>query len=95
MKHKDTLPEYIEWLKSGHAQALITAGALSAEVNIVDVGGSDLPVAEATYLFRNREDLQAYFDGPALVLREDGKTRWIDTDKISFSRKISVVSFVL
>jgi hypothetical protein len=91
--NKDTLVEYINWLKSGHAQALITAGALSAEISVVDVEEGASPVVEATYVFNSREDLQAYFDGPALALREDGKTRWIDTGKIAFSRRISSIDF--
>jgi hypothetical protein len=93
--NKDILVEYIAWLKSGHAQALITAGAVSAEISIVDVEDGASPVVEATYVFNSREDLQAYFDGPALALREDGKTRWIDTGKVLFSRRIATIDFAI
>ncbi len=92
---KDVLPEYLDWLKGGHAQALITAGALSAEISIIDVEEGENPRLEASYLFPSREVLQAYMDGPALLLREDGKTRWMDTGKIVFSRRFAVVAFEL
>jgi len=90
---KEVRDEYLAWLKSGHAQALITAGALSAEISIVDTEESEQPKVEATYVFPDRETLDSYFSGPALALREDGKTRWIDTGKISFSRRIAVINF--
>lgn len=90
---KYTLPEYVDWLKSGHVQALVTAGALSAEVNTLEVESDEQTKVEATYVFPSRESLQRYFDGPAALLREDGKTRWIDTGKVTFSRKIATVDF--
>jgi len=95
MASQEILVEYIAWLKAGHAQALIDAGALSAEVNVIDTEESEGVKAEATYVFPSQESLQAYMDGPALVLREDGKTRWIDTGKISFTRRIAKINFVL
>lgn len=95
MANQEILVEYIAWLKAGHAQALIDAGALSAEVNVIDTEVSESVKAEATYVFPSQESLQAYMDGPALALREDGKTRWIDTGKISFTRRIAKINFVL
>eukprot|EP01032_Pedospumella_encystans_P011093 gene11093-12926_t len=95
MATQEILVEYIAWLKAGHAQALIDAGALSAEVNVIDTEEGEGIKAEATYVFPSQESLQAYMDGPALALREDGKTRWIDTGKISFARRIAKINFVL
>jgi hypothetical protein len=89
---KDTLGEFLEWLQGGHVQELVKAGALSAEVDVVE-SDSGATVAETTYIFPSREALQAYFDGPAAALREDGKVRWIDTGKISFSRRIATIAF--
>lgn len=90
---KDTLSEYVDWLKGGHIQALVAAGALSAEVDVLETEENENVKVEATYVFPSRESLQAYFDGPAAELREDGKVRWVDTGKISFSRKIAAIQF--
>lgn len=95
ISNADVLSEYLAWLNAGHAQALIDAGATSAEVSVVEtLEGEDL-MAEASYVFPSRESLQAYFDGPALLLREDGKVRWMDTGKIRFSRRIATIEIVL
>lgn len=91
----EVLPEYIAWLNAGHAQALIDAGALSAEVSVLEVAENEEIKAEASYVFPSREVLQAYFDGPAQLLREDGKVRWMDTGKISFSRRIATIELAL
>jgi hypothetical protein len=93
LREAEVLPEYLAWLKGGHAQALVAAGALSAEVNVLEVEAGESTKVEATYVFPSRESLQAYFDGPAAELREDGKVRWMDTGKISFSRRIAVIDF--
>lgn len=86
--NSDVLKEYVDWLESGHAQALVDAGALSYEIKVLDVAEGESPKVEAAYIFPSKEVLDAYFEGPALLLREDGKTRWIDTEKVSFSRNI-------
>lgn len=95
MSNPNVLPEYIAWLNAGHAQALIDAGALSAEVNVLESAENEDIAAEATYVFPSRESLQAYFDGPAQLLREDGKVRWMDTGKIRFSRRIATIEIIL
>ena len=95
MATQDILVEYIAWLKAGHAHALVDAGALSAEVSTLNTEEGEGIKAEATYLFPSQESLQAYMDGPAQTLREDGKTRWIDTGKITFVRRIAKIEFVL
>jgi hypothetical protein len=48
---------------------------------------------ESSYIFSSREALQAYFDGPALALREEGKKLFIDTGKVSFTRRIGEIAF--
>lgn len=92
---KEVVEEYLEWLKAGHVQALIDAGALSAEINVVETEPTEGKKVDATYVFSSREALQAYFDGPAAALREDGKVRWMDTGKINFSRRIATIDFVI
>lgn len=89
---QEVLKEFVDWLKGGHMQALIDAGALSGEIAIVE---SDTIKVEVHYIFPSRSVLQAYFDGPALLLREDGKTRFIDTNKVVFSRSIATIEHTL
>lgn len=79
-------------MKSGHVQAVVSAGASTAEVNILESDDGVVRV-ESLYIFPSRAALQAYFDGPALTLREEGKVLFIDTGKVSFSRRIGEVVF--
>eukprot|EP01031_Cornospumella_fuschlensis_P022533 gene22533-27502_t len=86
------LDEYVNWLKGGHVQLVVAGGARSAEVVVLDSDDHTVRV-ESIYLFDSRAALQAYFDGPALELREDGKRLWMDTGKVSFSRRVGNVVF--
>lgn len=86
--------EYIAWLKEGHVQAVVDEGkALSAQILVHDKDESEVhPKIESSYVFRSRDQLQAYFDGPAARLRADGVARFVDTGKISFSRTIAEIN---
>lgn len=92
LQNQEVLTEFLDWLKGGHIQALLDAGALSSEIDIVE---SDSIRVDIHYIFPDRATLQAYFDGPATALREDGKKRFIDTNKIVFSRSIATIDAVL
>ena len=92
IQSQEVLTEFVDWLKGGHMQALLDAGALSAEIDIVE---GDCIKVDIHYIFPDRATLQAYFDGPALLLREDGKRRFIDTNKIIFSRSIATIESTL
>lgn len=81
-------------MKSGHVQGVIAGGATSAEVIVLDSDDGSVKV-ESNYLFPSRAALQAYFDGPALALREEGKVLFIDTGKVTFQRRIGEVAFHL
>ncbi len=72
---------------------MINGGALSGEIDILEREGDSPIRLEATYIFDTREALQAYFDGPALALRQEGKELWIDTGKVTFERRISKIAF--
>lgn len=87
--------DYRLWLKNGHVQALIEVGAISADIAIVDTEENELPKVETSYVFPSREALETYFNGAAIALRGETKTRWIDTAKVSFSRRITSIVFVI
>ncbi len=67
---------------------------MTAEINILE-SDDDVVRVESVYTFSSRASLQAYFDGPAVSLREEGKKLFIDTGKISFSRRIGEIIFSL
>jgi Domain of unknown function (DUF4286) len=85
------LEEYLDWLRNGHVQAVVAGGAEVAEVCVVD--DPDKTQVDSSYVFPSREVMQAYFDGPAIALREDGKLKFVDTGKVTFARRISEIRF--
>ncbi len=92
--NKENLNEYIDWLKSGHVQAVIAGGALNVEILLIDTDSeASFAKVESSYIFESRATLQAYFDGPAIELRKEGIELFINTGKVSFERKIADVIF--
>ncbi len=71
---------------------MVAGGASTAEVNVLESDDGVVRV-ESLYTFPSRAALQAYFDGPAIALREEGKALFMDTGKISFSRRIGEIAF--
>ena len=66
----EVVERYIAWLRGGHIQGVIAAGAASGAV----VRPDDAPqVVEAHYRFASREAFDAYVAGPAEALRREGK----------------------
>jgi hypothetical protein len=63
-----TRENYLDWLRDGHALAVVReGGALSAEVTLLDSGA-----VESRYLFESRAAFDAYEAGPGVPLRADG-----------------------
>ena len=85
------LQAYIDWLNSGHVAAVVATGALSGDVVLLDSEPGASVEVESVYVFPSREALQAYFDGPAITLRKEGVELWIETQKVTFRRRIGVV----
>jgi hypothetical protein len=82
-----TRERYFDWLREGHALAVVReGGALSGEVTVLEggsalggsalggsaLGGSALGVVESRYMFESREAFEAYEAGPGVALRADG-----------------------
>jgi len=64
---------YLNWLRDGHALAVVReGGAISGEVTVIDSGGSGLGAIESRYLFESRAAFDAYEAGPGVALRADG-----------------------
>ena len=85
------LQAYVDWLNGGHVAAVVATGALSGDVVVLDSEHGTSTEVESVYVFPSREVLQAYFDGPAQILRKEGVELWIDTGKVTFKRRIGVV----
>ena len=81
-------------MKNGHVQGVVDSGATSAEVIVLESDDGSVRV-ESSYIFPSRAAFQAYFDGPAIALREEGKALLIDTGKVSFQRRIGEIVFKL
>ena len=75
--------EWLSWLLDGHAQALLDAGALSAEV-IADA--SDPLRLEVRYVFPSRAAFQRYETKYAPALRNDGLNRFPPHLRIRYQR---------
>ena len=59
---------YLNWLRDGHALAVVReGGAISGEVTVLDSGA-----IESRYLFESRAAFDAYEAGPGVALRADG-----------------------
>ena len=64
-----TRDRYVEWLRDGHALAMVRdGGALSAEVTVLDGALGEGGVVESRYLFASRADFTAYETGPGIDL---------------------------
>jgi hypothetical protein len=92
------LDQYLRWLQGGHvADVVRLGGAFSGCVVVLerDAAAGEAQAVESIYEFPNRAALDAYLTGPALQLREEGKRLWMDTGKVTFSRSIGAVTFVM
>ena len=95
MKGKDVFEEYVQWLQGGHVQALITAGALSACVEAHQDNTEEEFKVDSVYVFACQADLDSYSAGAAVALREEGIKLFVETGKVTFSRKVTNIVFEL
>ena len=88
------LEEYLAWLTDGgHVTEVLSKGkASSGEVVVLDVGDGAVMV-ESSYIFPSRSVFDSYMAGPALELRKDGVSRFVDTGKCVFTRTIGEIRF--
>jgi hypothetical protein len=73
--------EVLGWLEDDHAGDVVRAGALGAEITLLDDG-----VIECRFRFASREAFEAYEAGPAVALREDGRARFGPERGVRMSR---------
>lgn len=75
--------EILAWLEDDHAGDVVRAGALDAEVTLLDDGA-----LECRYRFASREAFEAYEAGPAAALRADGRARFGPERGVRMSRTL-------
>lgn len=94
LANSNLLDEYLSWLAEGHIQAVVDAGGLSGEYNVLrndDPTETTIRVA-SVYLFPNLEALSEYQNGVAITLRQEGVKLFVETNKvIKFDRYIGTI----
>lgn len=83
-----TLEAYLDWLRSGHVQAVLAAGALEARIVRLVEPAEPLRV-ETRYVFASRAAFESYERRSAPALRAEGRARF--GDRVSFSRELGEV----
>lgn len=77
---------WVAWLGGGHVQAVLAAGALSAEVLRLSPGR-----VEVRYRFADRAAFETYEAGPAVALRAEGVARFPPSGGLRLSRSVGEV----
>lgn len=80
------VPEYIAWLRSGHVDAVLRAGAESGLIIRITDPASPAQV-ETRYVFPSRGVLDRYVAQVAPALRADGADRF-GSRGVTFARRI-------
>ena len=85
-----TRSEYIAWLKAGHVQAVIDAGASTGLIIRIDEPATP-PRVETRYTFPSRESLDRYLRDTAPRLRADGLASFGPDRSVTFERRIGSI----
>ncbi|MCW5775324.1 MAG: DUF4286 family protein [Phycisphaeraceae bacterium] len=84
---RPTAERYLEWLKDGHVDAVVAAGAHSAM--IVRVTDPPEPIrVETRYIFPTRRAFEEYLADHAPALRADGAERFGPETGVRFTRSV-------
>lgn len=79
---------YIDWLQSGHTDAVRAGGALSAEILVLD---ANPPRVQTRYVFPDRPAFVAYESDHAPRLRQDGLRLFGPPTGTTFSRETGLI----
>ena len=85
-----TRSEYVEWLQSGHVDAVVRAGAHTGVILRVEEPASP-PQVETRYVFTTREDYERYIRDAAQALRAEGLRQFPPERGIRFERRVAVI----
>ncbi|MCL4742643.1 MAG: DUF4286 family protein [Phycisphaerales bacterium] len=87
---RPTAERYLDWLRDGHVDAVVAAGAHSAM--IVRVTDPPDPIrVETRYVFPTRQALDDYLANHAPALRAEGAERFGPETGVRFARTVGEV----
>ena len=87
-----TRDEFVQWLRDGHVDAVIRAGAHSATIVVPDDSDPGSPIfVETRYIFPTRGVYEAYIQRHAPELRADGLRRFPPSRGIAYKRWVGKV----
>jgi len=88
LPNTETKARYLEWLVSGHVQAVLAAGA-----HMADVVALDDPVnrVQSRYMFPDAASLSRYLVDHAPALKADGMRIFGGSTGVSFTREIGAI----
>lgn len=87
---EDGRDRYVAWLRSGHLDAVIGGGAVSALIVVLEEPARPLSV-ESRYIFPDRDTFATYERIHAPALREDGLRRFGPETGVRFERRIGQI----
>jgi hypothetical protein len=82
-----TASEYLAWLRHGHTQQVVAAGASSARIVRLDGGAGDRTRIETQYVFPDRAAFDRYVATAAPALRAEGLARFPASRGIAMERR--------
>lgn len=87
---------WVEWLKDGHMDDVISGGAVCAELVRRDSDESEAKdngetTYEVRYIFPDRKTFAAYIKNHAPALREEGLAKFPPGDGFIYSRTVGTV----
>lgn len=85
-----TLAAYLDWLRSGHVQAVLAAGALEARIVQLIEPARPLRV-QTRYVFASRAAFEAYERERAPALRAEGLARFGPAAGVAFTRELGEI----
>jgi hypothetical protein len=88
--NEDVRREYIEWLESGHIDAVVRGGAHAAAIVRIDDPSTPLEV-QTRYIFQTRQALDRYLEHVAPSLRADGIAKFPPERGVQMRRQIGTV----
>ena len=86
-----TAAEWLHWLRDGHIDDVLAAGATSAEIVRLD---DAVTAFEIRYVFPDRETFQHYEDNHAPQLRAEGLERFPESVGVQYDRSTGVIEAV-
>ncbi|MCH2134139.1 MAG: DUF4286 family protein [Phycisphaerales bacterium] len=80
--------EWLHWLRDGHIDEVLAAGATSAEIVRLDEA---VTAFEIRYVFPDRETFKRYEDDHAPRLRAEGVERFPEARGVQYDRSTGVI----